>query len=132
MAELRIERLGRLVQGIISTLVLEGRIKDPRVTPYISITRVQVSRDLSFADVYVSNIGRDDSIKRNVEGMQSAAGFIQSHLGTMLKVRKIPRLRFHADTSIREGFDLVQRIEQLVDPGNGEAAHEEQSGEASS
>ena len=114
MAEYRTERLGRLIQEIISSLVLEGRIKDPRVCPYVSLTRVSVSRDLSFADVYVSNIQGTKHIKRNVEGLQSAAKFIQSQLGASLHARKIPFLRFHADTSIQEGFDLVQKLEGLV------------------
>ena len=113
MAEFRTERLGRLMQEMISALILEGKIKDPRVTPFISITRVQVSRDLSYADVYVSNIRRADSVQRNTEGLQSAAGFIQSQLGATLKIRKIPHLRFHADASIREGFDMIQKIEHL-------------------
>ena len=113
MAEFRTERLGRLMQELIGALVLEGKIKDPRVTPFISITRVQVSRDLSYADVYVSNISQADNVKRNTEGLQSAAGFIQSQLGATLKIRKIPRLRFHADASIQEGFDMIQKIEHL-------------------
>ena len=114
MAEFRTERLGRLIQEMIGALILEGRIKDPRVTPFVSITRVSVSGDLSFADVYVSNIREAANPGHNAEGLQSAAGFIQSRLGAALKIRKIPRLRFHADTSIREGFDLVQKIEGLV------------------
>ena len=118
MAEFRTERLGQLIQEIISALVLEGKIKDPRVSTFISITRVNVSRDLSFADVYVSDIRETANLQRSAEGLQSAAGFIQSHLGTALRVRKIPRLRFHADTSIRDGFDMVQKIEQIT--GSGE------------
>jgi len=110
----RTERLGRLIQELIGALVLEGKIKDPRVSPFISITRVTVSRDLSFADVYVSNIRETANIARSAEGLQSASGFIRSHLGTALKIRKIPRLRFHPDSSIRDGFDLVQKIEGLV------------------
>ena len=114
MAEFRLERLGQQLQEMISALVLEGKIKDPRVSPFISITRVNVSRDLAYADVYVSNIRETANINRSAEGLQSAAGFIQSQLGAALRIRKIPRLRFHADTGIREGFDLVQKIEQLV------------------
>jgi ribosome-binding factor A len=114
MAEFRTERLGQLMQEKISVLVLEGKVKDPRVSPFISITRVSVSRDLSYADVYVSDIREKANIQRSAEGLQSAAGFIQSHLGTALRIRKIPHLRFHADTSIRDGFELVQKIEHLT------------------
>jgi ribosome-binding factor A len=115
MAEFRTERLGQQLQEMIGALILEGKIKDPRVSPFISITRVNVSGDLSYADVYVSNIRETANIERNAEGLQSAAGFIQSRLGAALHIRKSPRLRFHADTSIREGFDLVQKIEQLAE-----------------
>jgi len=114
MTEYRTERLGQLIQGIISALILEGKIKDPRVSSFISITRVNVSRDLSYADVYVSDIRETADIQRSADGLQSAAGFIQSHLGTSLRIRKIPHLRFHADTSIRDGFDLVQKIDHLT------------------
>jgi len=115
MAEFRTERLGQLMQEMISALVLEGKIKDPRVSSFISITRVNVSRDLSYADVYVSDIRENVNIQRSADGLQSAAGFIQSQLGHALRIRKIPHLRFHADTSIRDGFDMVQKIEQLTE-----------------
>ena len=111
--EHRTERLGQLMQEKISALVLEGKIKDPRVSTFISITRVNVSRDLSYADVYVSDIREKANLQRSADGLQSAAGFIQSHLGAALRIRKIPRLRFHADTSIRDGFELVQKIDEL-------------------
>jgi ribosome-binding factor A len=111
----RTERLGALIQELISALILESRIKDPRISPFVSITRVNVSGDLSYADVYVSNIRETASLERNAQGLQSAAGFIQAQLGASLQIRKIPRLRFHVDTSIREAFDIVQKIEQLAE-----------------
>ena len=115
MAEYRSERLGTLIQQKISALILDGRIKDPRVTPFLSITRVNVTRDLSFADVYVSNIRSDANIQRGAEGLQSAAGFIQTQLGSTMKIRKIPHLRFHADSSVRDGFDMIKKLESLVE-----------------
>ena len=111
-----------MIQEKISALILEGKIKDPRVTPFLSITRVQVSRDLSFADVYVSNIRAAANIGRGAEGLQSAAGFIQSQLGAVMRIRKTPRLRFHPDESVREGFDMIKKIEDLTGAGSREEA----------
>ena len=54
MGEYRTERVGRLIQEKIGSLIIEGRIKDSRVNPFLSITRVSVSRDLAWAEVYVS------------------------------------------------------------------------------
>jgi len=114
MAEFRTERLGRQMQEMIGALVLEGKVKDPRVSPFVSITRVNVSRDLSYADVYVSNVRGAANIGSCAEGLQSASGFIRSQLGAALHIRKIPHLRFHPDASIGEGFDMIQRIGELV------------------
>lgn len=130
MGEFRTERIGRQIQEKIGALILEGRIKDPRVHFLLSITRVRVSRDLAFADVYVSNIRERGGLARAVEGLQSAAGFIQTELASFMRIRKIPHLRFHADTGIREGFDLVKKIEHLTGGGaeGGEASGDDTAG----
>jgi len=114
MPAFRTERLGQTIQEKIGSLILEGKIKDFRVNTFISITKVDVSKDLSFADVYVSDI-RGKINEKEVEGLQSAAGFIQSQLGATMHIRKIPRLRFHADKSIGESFDIIKKIEELVE-----------------
>jgi len=113
MAFYRTARLGQAIQEKIGALILEGRIKDKRVSPFLSITNVDVSKDLSYADVYVSDI-RGQNTGKGTEGLKSAAGFIQSQLGESMRIRKIPVLRFHADTSIGDSFDLIKKIEKLV------------------
>ena len=119
MAQYRMERLGQTIQQKIGSLIIEGRIKDNRVSSFISITNVKVSKDLSYADVYVSDI-RGKNIEKAAEGLQSAAGFIQSFLGETMHIRKVPRLRFHADTSIGDSFDLIQKIDKLVEESTNE------------
>jgi ribosome-binding factor A len=123
MEEYRTKRIGQLIQEKISSLILERRIKDPRVSGFLSITRVTVSKDLSYADVYVSNIRVDANIEKGVTGLQSAAGFIQSQIGQVMRIRKTPKLRFHEDLSIREGFDLIKKIEAL-ETGEGGTSSE--------
>ena len=115
MPQYRTERLGQTIQKKISSLILEGKIKDNRVSSFLSVTKVDISKDLSFADVYVSDI-RGRNIEKGAEGLQSAAGFIQSQLGAQMYIRKIPRLRFHPDASIGESFDLIKKIDELVQP----------------
>jgi len=113
MPQYRMERLGQAIQEKISSLILEGAVKDSRVSAFLSITKVDVSKDLSFADVYVSDI-RGKNIDKGTEGLQSAAGFIQSQLGSAMRIRKIPHLRFHPDTSIGESFELIKKIDELT------------------
>jgi ribosome-binding factor A len=124
MGQFRTERLGQSIQEKIGALILEGRIKDKRVCSFLSITKVEVSKDLSFADVYVSDI-RGRGMERGAEGLQSAAGFIQSQLGASMRVRKIPHLRFHADSGISEGFDLIRKIDELTASQSGSSDNDE-------
>ncbi|WP_010258819.1 30S ribosome-binding factor RbfA [Treponema primitia] len=116
MSEYRTERVGRLIQEKVGALIVEGKVKDPRVDPFLSITRVTVSRDFAYADAYVSSY-KSAGLATGVEGLQSAAGFIQSQLAKMMRLRQTPKLRFHEDQGIREGFELVQKIEGLVHDG---------------
>ena len=115
MGEFRAERVGQLIQEKIGALIVEGKIKDPRVNPFLSVTRVQVSRDFSWAEVYVSTFRPEANLSRGVLGLQSAAGFIQSQLAREMRIRQTPRLRFHEDLSIREGFEMIRKIEDLND-----------------
>jgi ribosome-binding factor A len=111
--EYRSERVGRLIQEKIGELIVSSRIKDPRVNPFLSITRVAVSRDLSWADAYVSTFKPEGNLARGVDGLQSAAGFIQAELASLMRIRRTPKLRFHVDLSIKEGFEMVQKIDEL-------------------
>ena len=113
MGDFRTERVGRLIQEKIGSLIVEGKIKDPRVNPFLSVSRVEVSRDFSWADVYVSTFRPETSLAKGVLGLQSAAGFIQSQLALSIRIRQTPRLRFHEDASIREGFEMIKKIEGL-------------------
>ena len=113
MGGFRTERVANLIQEKIGALIIEGKIKDPRVNPFLSISGVKVSRDFSWAEVYISTFKPETNLARGVEGLQSAAGFIQSQLAKEMRIRHTPRLRFHEDSSIREGFEIVKKIEDL-------------------
>jgi ribosome-binding factor A len=114
MSEYRLERIGRLIQELIGSLIVEGRIKDPRVDTFLSISRVKVSGDLSFADVFVAGYKTPEELATGITGLQSAAGFIQAQLNAGMRIRQIPRLRFHEDTGLRESFDMIKKIEGLA------------------
>ena len=118
MDSYRTERVGNLIREKIGALIVEGKIKDPRVNPFLSVSRVKVSRDFSWADVYVSTFKHEAKLNSGVQGLQSAAGFIQSCLVREMRIRTTPRLRFHEDTSIREGFEMIKKIEDLSDSGS--------------
>jgi ribosome-binding factor A len=129
MGAYRIERVGHLIQEKLGALIVEGKIKDPRVDTFLSVTRVRVSRDLSYADVYVSSYKTPEGLARGVAGLQSAAGFIQASLAEQIRIRQTPNLRFIADSGMREGFEIIKKIENLELHGDGESAGTAEPGE---
>lgn len=113
MAGFRLVRLGEQLRDEISKLILQQRIKDPRVSTFLTINRVEVAGDLAYAKVYVSSFMSEAQVKKGVEGLNSAAGFIQTSIAKKLRIYQFPHLTFIADTSLKEGFEMVHKLNQL-------------------
>ncbi len=110
----RIERLQELFREEISRMLVEGRIKDPRVG-FVTITRVEVTRDLSFATVYFSVMGTEEEREETLQALERAAGYIQGQMGRTIRVRKIPKLRFKVDKNLEHSLrigELLQKIRE--------------------
>ncbi len=107
------QRLDSQLRDEISALLLRGEVKDPRVSNFLSINRVAVSSDLSYAKVYVSTFLSDAQLEKGVDGLNNAAGFIQSSIAKKLRIRKFPKFTFVVDKGMKEGFHMVQRLTEL-------------------
>ena len=110
MSEFRLTRLGEQVREEISQMILRQQIKDPRVSTFLSINRVEITSDLSYGKVYVSSFMSHKETLKGVKGLESAAGFIQTKLSKKLRLRQFPKLTFIMDSSIEEGFAMVQKL----------------------
>lgn len=113
MGQFRLIRLGEQLKQEIATMILRHEIKDPRVNEFLTINRVEVAGDLAYAKVYVSSFMDENSVKRGVQGLQSAAGFIQSSIAKKLSIYKFPKMTFVADFSMRDGYDMVRKLNSL-------------------
>lgn len=94
-------------------LIAKEQVKDPRVSTHLCVNRVEVARDLAYATVYVSSFLSDGQLKVGVDGLNSAAGFIQSSIAKKLTIRKFPKLTFVVDTGMKEGFYMVEKLNRL-------------------
>lgn len=92
------------------TDILRNEINDPRIDAMISVTSVDVTRDLSYASIYVSKLGDDSSREEMLEALQKASGFIRSILAKRLTTRTVPEIIFKLDNSLAYG----NRIEELL------------------
>ena len=113
MGEFRLAKLGEQIRGEIALLISTQKIKDPRVSTFLTINRVEVAADLAYAKVYVSSFLPEGQILKGVAGLNSAAGFIQSSIAKKLTIRKFPKLSFIADSSVKEGFEMVNKLNSL-------------------
>jgi len=107
----RKQKLETQIKKLVGTLIVT-EIKDPRIG-FVTVTNVELSKDYAYADVYVSVLGDDNDKKKTLSGLQSARGFIQYRVGKALSIRTIPEIRFHLDTSIEKGVDMVNLLEKL-------------------
>ena len=107
-------KLGRITSDIereLSSLMRE--VKDPRVSRLISVVKVNVSGDMSYATVYVSAIEGYEKTIESVKGLKSAAGYLRRELGARLSLRKVPELRFVADDSIIKSAEISKIIDSF-------------------
>ena len=109
----RIERVNALLQEEIGS-VLAGELNDPRISPMISVTRVDTSRDLGSAKVYVSVLGTDEEKAGTMQALSAAAGFIHRAIRPSLRMRSVPRLAFHLDEAIEKGAEMIAFIDEVI------------------
>lgn len=108
----RIERTTEDIKRELTAIFRE--LKDPRVTGvFLSIVRVEVTRDLSYCTVSVSAMEGLDKAKEAVKGLKSAAGYIRRELGSRLHLRHVPELIFKATDSIEYSANISRILSDL-------------------
>jgi ribosome-binding factor A len=112
MNEKRVNRISEEIKKIISELLYNG-LKDPRISSMTSITRVEVTRDLRYAKIYVSVFGNKEEKESSIDGLNSAKGFIRKEIGNKIDIRYTPEPIFILDESIEEGIRMSKLIEDV-------------------
>ena len=112
-------RLAEEIKKIISDMLLR-ELKDPRLSAFISISAVEVTKDASYAKCYITLIdtSNDPEIKKQKEeeailGLNSAKGAIRKEIGACIKLRRVPDLVFKIDTSMEYGRHIDEVIKEL-------------------
>ena len=112
MPGFKINRITSDIKIALSELLRD--VKDPRVSKMLSIVKLDVSGDLSYATVYVSAIEGSDKTKESVKALKGAAGFLRRELGSRLSLRKVPELRFVADESIEISANISRIANSFI------------------
>ncbi len=101
------ERIATIIRKNIAEII-QFQVRDPHLG-FVSIPEVRVSKDFSYATVYVSFI-KDEDIEPSLEVLNKAKGFIRSELASKLDTRRVPEIRFVLD----EGYKKEERISELL------------------
>lgn len=113
MSKQRPERVQEALRQEISKIVLD-EIKDPRLG-FITITKVELTKDLRYAKVYFSVLGDMKEKTLALKGLNSAKGYIRSLIAGRIKLRLVPDIAFKIDESLehtKEIYDLLDRIKK--------------------
>jgi ribosome-binding factor A len=110
----RTDRVADAIKRILATLI-QQEVRDPRVG-MVNINDVNVSRDLSFAKIYVTFVGRDDEEQclEAAMALNKATGFLRSLLAKELSLRTTPKLQFHYDKTPKQGQALSSLIDRAL------------------
>ncbi len=117
------QRVADLIQRELAHLI-QRELRDPRVG-MVTVNEVKASRDLAFADVYITLLGEDSTEYREeaLAVLNSAQGFLRSQLARILKVRTTPKLRFHYDNSVANGQYMSKLIDAAIQKDNSLKPH---------
>lgn len=126
----RTQRVADHLQRELAVLI-QREVRDPRVG-MVSITGVDVSRDLGHARVYYTSLDFEtsDEAGESTAALNSAAGFLRSQLSRDSSMRSVPQLRFYFDNSVGRGRDLEALINRAADSDRDLGLRPDDAGEA--
>ena len=108
MPGFHVDRLSEDIKREIVALM--RTLKDPRIGGMLTVVKVDVSKDLSYAKVYISALEGIEWAKQSVQGLNSASGYIRRELSARLHLRKSPELKFIADDSVEKSIAMFERL----------------------
>lgn len=106
-------RINEEVRKQLQEIVMH-ELKDPRIDPMTSVTKVEVAPDLKTCRAYISVLGSQESLDSTVRGLKQAEGYIRRELAATVNLRNTPSINFIADTSIAYGVGMTHRIGEVI------------------
>lgn len=107
----RTDKVNRQLQKEISA-ILQKELGDPRLS-FVTITQVDISRDLMHAKVYYSILGDHQQREAAQTGLESARGMIRRLISRGMNLRCTPEIVFVFDKSIDQGCRIEQTLEEI-------------------
>ena len=97
------------------SIIIRQEIKDPRIPLLTSVVSVEVTPDLKVCKAYISVYGDDETARKALEGLNSAAGYIRKTLAHKINLRNTPDIHFIMDQSIAYGVNMSHKIDEVME-----------------
>lgn len=108
----RTDRLNSLLKEVISEVVHRD-VRNPHVNELVTVTRVEITKDLHYAKVYISVIGDQPVKAETLAALQSAAGFIAVNASKKVTMRYFPELTFKLDDSVDKHMRIAELLSEI-------------------
>ena len=118
MAKNRINKINEEVRRELAMVIRD--LKDTRIPLMTSVVAVNVTNDLSYAKCYISIMGDEETKKKALEGLKSAAGYIRREMGRRVDLRITPEFIFEVGDSIEHGAHINKVLSEIMKGGNDE------------
>lgn len=124
----RSERVAGQMRRELASLI-QSEVKDPGLG-FVSVSDVEVTRDLSHAKVFVT-VFQTDAVEESLRALKRAAGYLRKRLGQNMRIRSVPELHFQHDASVETGLRMDELIERAraSDPNTENDSSETDSGD---
>jgi ribosome-binding factor A len=114
MMSRRAERISSMIQQELAAIIMR-ELNDPRLPTITSITKVNVSSDLSVADVYISMMGTEGQQTAGLNALRHSAGMLRTVLTKSMNLRQAPFLKFHIDENLQKELVLMELLRKVED-----------------
>ena len=93
--------------------IIRNDMKDPRVSEMASVTRVEITRDLKYAKVYISVFDTEKKKNSTIETLSHAQHHIKNEIGARMRIRRLPEITFLLDTSIEYSTKISEMLKKV-------------------
>ena len=108
----RPDRVAEAIREEVAGFLADG-VKDPRVRGLVTVTGVDITRDLRHAKIFVSIMGSDAERDETLEGLSAVAAHLRGRVGRALRLRVAPEIAFRSDPSIAHAARIETLLEEV-------------------
>ena len=111
----RADRVGEAIREEVAAFLARDA-KDPRLTGLVTVTAVEMTRDLRHAKVFVSIMGTESERAATFDGLKSTASYLRSRIGKSLQLQFAPEIAFRVDESVARAAHIETLLAGLREP----------------